>query len=1217
MRQLLAALCLTLSIPAFAADPAPASKKEAKDADLGKKETSIAPDKSLAGDITRKKEDTGAVAPVLQYDQFRLGVELQVASKRHEQIESLKKIIDLGPEKKEAPSLYFRLGELYFEESKYWFFEANRKDDDYIQAMNRKDQAGMDQAKAEKQGLVAKSKEFANLAVEQYSTIVQQYKDFERTDEVLFFLGQNLMEQGEDKKALVAYKRLVEKYQKSKYIPEAQLAFGEYYFNNSKGKRDMLEKALAAYKVAASYVDSQIAGYALYKQGWCLYNMGDFPGARDMFKQVILLADLNGAASVEKETKGNKKTSLVKEARGDFVRAYGRDPAGSPSDAKSEFSKVAKETEDRFNMLKQLANIYYEDGKDREAALVFNGLIQQKPLSPEAPGWQGKIVDCVLRAGNKKMTVDQVRRLVKITDDVNKGGQIKSEKDKQSLSEAQELSERTLSNLAVNWHNEAKKTRDEQTFFFANEVYADYLTLFPNNVKSYDLRFFWAELLNDNLQKFDEAAQQYTLVLQTDIARMEGKSKEKDKDGKPVTKPGKFMTNAAYNAILAYDEVVKAAEQSGSMKTETTGEANKAQKIPAQKQALLDACERYLKYVPTGDKTVEIAFKAANIYYRYNHFDEAVKRFAEIAEKYPEYKFENGDRAAEIAANLILDSYNLVGDWAKVNEWARKFYSNEKLATGKFREDLSKVLEQSSFKLVNQLEANKEFNKAGEAYLTFVSEFPKSEIADKALYNASIDFFNAHSLDKAISVRERIITQYPKSEYVPACMYANAEALEAVADFEPAAKAYESYVNHWERANGEGSKASKKGAKKAPSKKGKQARKEEKPEAQDKQVWDEAKSQIALYNAGVFRDGLGQYKQALKDREHYLELWPDNKDAEAVFLSIADLHEKYSAYGKAMSHLEEFEKKYGARDPNKMLAAEGRIERIYTTKLHKPKDAQRINKRVLAFYEKLSRKQKDNLDVAARDAVGRANYEDNADQYAFYSKIKINWGNPASPQGVKKSIQEKAKSLQEIQRLYTETVKFKAADPAICALHQIGLAYANMAESVEKAPVPKKIMGQQVPPELEEEIKTQFAQQAAPMKDKAAEAFAAAVGKSHELDVMNDCSRKSLELLRTSYKPEQFPAVPEQVEEIKGPGKTQAVGGDLLASIQPIPVVTAAEAKVNAEKVQTLKESTKDLPTGTNVDEDSPPPATQTQQKSTGDETKEKKKGSDEPEDVL
>src|SRR5207244_349456 len=135
----------------------------------------------------------------------------------------------------EMPKLLFRLGELYWEESRYYFIEAGKQDDEYIKAMNAKNKAGMDAAKAEKERILTESKDVAKLAVEQYSRIVQQYKDFARTDEVLYFLGKNLMDSGEDRKALVAYKRLIEKYPKSRYQADANLAFGEYYFNNSKG----------------------------------------------------------------------------------------------------------------------------------------------------------------------------------------------------------------------------------------------------------------------------------------------------------------------------------------------------------------------------------------------------------------------------------------------------------------------------------------------------------------------------------------------------------------------------------------------------------------------------------------------------------------------------------------------------------------------------------------------------------------------------------------------------------------------------------------------------------------------------------------------------------------------------------------------------------------------------------------------------------------------
>lgn len=1125
---------------------APADRKTAKEVELKKKETSLVPDKSLAGDITRKKEKRDE-APTLKYDEFRTGVELQVAAKRREQIVDLQKIINLSTDKKEKPGLLFRLGELHWEESKFFFFEANKKDDDKIRAINANDKAGIEAAEKEKEEILAQSKAYAQKAIENYSTIVQEYKDFERTDEVLYFLGLNLMEMNDEKRALVAYNRLISKYPKSKYLPDSYLAVGEYWFNGSKGKRESLEKALENYKNAAKFPENQVYGYALYKQGWCYFNMSDFEKAQDQFKSVVLYTKFAGQEAVEgkKGAKGSR-AGLAKEARTDYVRAYSRG-GGGPSEAKEKFNKLCDTPDELRMMLKQLANLFYEDGKDREAALAYNMLIQERPTSPESPGFQSRIVDCVMRAGNKQMTVQQVRRLVKIMDDVLKGNPKLEDKDKRSLDEARELSERTISKLAVEWHNEGRKTRDEQTFEFANAVYADYLTLFPQSPKAYDLRFFWAELLNDNLNKYDKAAAEYTTVFLQDVEKVKkGGDKKEDK-------PGKYMNNASYNAILAWTEVVKKDEAEGRIKQEPITDPNKKLTIPASKQNLLDACNGYLKYVEKGEKKVEIAYKAARIYYDYNHLDEAVARLSEIALKYPDYKFEDGSRAGEIAANLVLDSYNLIGDWQKVNDWARKFYAQDKLAVGQFRADLAKLIEQSAFKLINQLEAKKDFAKAAEAYMTFVTEWPKTELADKALHNAAIDFFNAKMLNKAIEVRKLLIQKHPKSQYVPQDVYALAEGYEAIADFDPAADYYELYATNYEKAQGGGKKG------KAAPKKG--AEKKEAPE----QVWEEQKAQDALFNAGVFREGLGTYKQALKNREKYLELWPKSKDVEGVEKSILDLYEKMGAWGKVTKGLEEYEKKY-IKDPNKVLTAEGRIATIYEEKLKNAKAAKGVYLRISDYYEKLGKKQRESLEITALDAVARASFLENEEDWKKYSAMKLRWSKMQNIGELKSSILSKSNALQDIQKAYTKTVAFKSADPAICALHKIGLAYDQLAESLVNFPVPKGL-----PEEILIELRPQFEQQAEPVKKNAAEAFSAVVQKSQELDVFNPCTIAALEMLRNKYRPEAFPKMREDVMELKlADGKAMAIGGDVLTSVQAIPVISpekAQEIQNNAREV--------------------------------------------------
>ena len=57
-----------------------------------------------------------------------------------------------------------------------------------------------------------------------------------------------------------------------------------------------------------------------------------------------------------------------------------------------------------------------------------------------------------------------------------------------------------------------------------------------------------------------------------------------------------------------------------------------------------------------------------------------------------------------------------------------------------------------------------------------------------------------------------------------------------------------------------------------------------------------------------------------------------------------------------------------------------------------------------------------------------------------------------------------------------------------------------MADSIQNAPAPRFL-----PPDAQEALKDQLSQQAEPVKEKAAETFAAAVAMSRELGISNSC----------------------------------------------------------------------------------------------------------------
>ena len=171
-------------------------RKTVKDTEL-KKESTGGPAKDLAGSIERKKTESGKAAPALQYDQFRLGVEMQVATKRREQIDDLKKIIELngghdeGDARAALPPGRALLGRV-----EVLLLRGQPQRRRLINAMNAGTRRRRRRPRRRRKSCSRKSKEYGKLAIEQYTEIVQKYKDFERTDEVLYFLGQNLMEHG-------------------------------------------------------------------------------------------------------------------------------------------------------------------------------------------------------------------------------------------------------------------------------------------------------------------------------------------------------------------------------------------------------------------------------------------------------------------------------------------------------------------------------------------------------------------------------------------------------------------------------------------------------------------------------------------------------------------------------------------------------------------------------------------------------------------------------------------------------------------------------------------------------------------------------------------------------------------------------------------------------------------------------------------------------------
>jgi len=1074
------------------------------DASLGKKK-SVAPDASLAGSLeSAKGAKAEAGGPALGYETFRYQVEVAVSGKRREEIADLRKLISLGGAPAEMPTWLFRLAELYWEESQHYFFEANRRDDELLALPRPAPAAEVARLTAAKKDLEARSRAHQDEAIAQYKEIVQRYPRYARMDEVLFFLGENLWRQGQQKEALAAYKLLVTQHQKSRYVPDAWMAFGEHYFNSAEhgDRRQSLQNSLKAYQRAASYTESTVYGYALYKQAWVYYNLAQWNEALDLFRAVVLFGELPTTTLAS-----DKRLALVREARKDYVRTYSH--VGAPETAIADFKKLGGES-GWWDMAKGLAELYYQEGKDRDASLVYHQLIQERPLTAEAPLFQARIVTCAGRLGRKDLAVQQARLFLRILKEVEDSGTVVDEKGKKQLEEARVAAENTLRTLAVLYHTEWKKTRDDPVALLAAEVYQDYLQVFPSSPQAYGMRFFFAELLFA-LERYQRAGEEYSRVALADAKLVDAGQK-----------PGKHMQDALEFSVHAYDLVAKKFEET---EKRAAADPKTPLPIPAPKQDLLDVSLRYRKYAPKGEKYVEVTYRAANIYYRYNHLGEAASFFTEIALAHP------GHELAGYAANLALDTYNLQGDWKSMSGWAKRFYASAELSRAHpgLQEDLARVIEQSAFKVIEEDEKAHRYPQAAEAYLAFAHDWPKSRLAPAALYNASLDLAQAQKLDRAARVREDLVALYPGDAVVPKVLWSNGADSEAVADFEKAASFYERYY--------EGFARERQAAR--PQRPARRGRSAPPPPSPSAGIYEEAKARDALYNAGVFREGLRQLERAEADRRAWVESWPEAPEAGKVFLSLADIYAKENAPAKELKLLEEYQRRY-AQDPTEWIAIEGRIARA----LEKSGNAGGARR---AWAQALEHQAKHRSQVGERalPVVAWASYLELEGDFERYDRITLD----VKPRYLKAQLEVKAKKLAELQRLYTEVVNLKQAEAAVCALTRIGEGYRRFARALQGAPVPAELRALKRQ-DVVEEYKAQLAQLAEAPQKKAAEGFEYALAKAREYGMWNDCSRQAGEAL-ARLDPDRHAPPLETVPPLVAPAPPPAAGHGLLLSIRP------------------------------------------------------------------
>lgn len=1042
---------------------------------------------------TREKVETDKGGN-LQYEIFRRTKQLQIQAKRLQLIADLDGILKQNPTEADKPDLLFQKAEFFLEEAQFHFFEGMELDTKIAEALDKGNDALVLSAQEEKDKFLDVSKKWGGDALKIYETIERKYPKYERMPDVLYSMGQAYWDRNDYKKALVVYRRLIKDFPKAQYIPDAWLAFGEFYFQHAPDEEKDVKKALDAYVEAAKNEQSQIFGYATYKQGWCHYNLTRFDKATEKFKEVILYSQVDAAKL------GSRGIGLAKEARKDYVLAYAQ--WGSGDKAPAEFKQVAEDANNLRQMLERLADIYYGDGKDRDAIITYQTLMKLAPDSTKNPLYQGKIVKLASRIGEKRQVVGQARKLldefkrVRAINAALKDGDPKKDDVNADLRAADDLSDNTLRYLATTWHNEAKKTLQTETFEYSYELYGDYLDLFPERKEAYEMRFFYAELLF-RLEKFEQAGEQYVKVYLGD-------------------KKGKWAEPSAEEAVRSYDEVVKDFDRVNKGKAAVApGDALKERPIPEVKMKLIAASKNYIEAYPKGKISTEAEYKIARILWEYNYFKDSTPRFLEFVDKYPEHmKLAGNDAGGKErveartiqAANLALDTYAQLDDHENINKTARSFLRYPFLTKNEdFLKVLKEVIENSSFKLIQKYESEKQWDEAAKRYLAFADEFPKSVYADKALANAAATFTRAGQLDRAIKVRIRLVNEFKDSPLVPDQMFAVAATYEQIVAYKDAAAWLEKFHEKY---------------------------------AKDPANKDRAKD--ALFNASIYRHGTGDTKQAVADREAYLKTYPDAKDAEDVSYSIATAWEESLNYKKAVEAYDAFADKWRKKNPARALNAQYKALRL-REKARAGKTEIEKAFRGVEIQSSQYRKSNKPLDDVG-DPLALVAFKKADEVLEKYKSLKI--AKPDKPAEFKKTLEQKRKAKEAVDGAYLEVVKLKSAEWAVASLFRNGEATADLVKAILAVPPPKGLTDEQ-----SNLFKSKLEEQSLPIEEAAANYMVLCLDKSAEFAVFNEWTRKCLSYLEEN-RPNTYPKSSlEQREKIVVSTRVPEAGQGMILEI--------------------------------------------------------------------
>jgi tetratricopeptide (TPR) repeat protein len=306
-------------------------------------------------------------------------------------------------------------------------------------------------------------------------------------------------------------------------------------------------------------------------------------------------------------------------------------------------------------------------------------------------------------------------------------------------------------------HADFQKTSNKGLAREAEAGYELYLTYYVARPEATEIRFLLGELQYQQ-SKYGEAHKNFmTLASQ--------------KEKTPYfTKSAEYGLSSSYFPIEAELQKLRKqpAKQSGTPVAISQG-----------LQTYLKTCEQFVTWFPTDKKVLDCNVDSAEIYLKHNQIAEAEKRLFLVAKTYPTRK------EGETSATMLL--WFVEKDPAKLVARADEISKIPQYNQGDLGKRIKKIKEAHRFENTMALEKGGQNLKAAQEFEKFATENPSSADADKALFNAGVNYRKAGETDKSIAAFTKLYSSFPKSSSVGNSIKNIIEMSEARLDLQTAA----------------------------------------------------------------------------------------------------------------------------------------------------------------------------------------------------------------------------------------------------------------------------------------------------------------------------------------------------------------------------------------------------------------------------------------------